>query len=316
MQSDFQLLPEQASNFAGEVDALFWLLVLVTGFFIVLISALNFVFAVRFRRSRSPVAKPVLGSIKLELAWSIIPLIIGLGVFAWGADLYYDMYNPPDDAHEIYAVGKQWMWKFQHPEGKREINDLHLPVGIPIKVTMTSEDVIHSFFVPAFRTKNDVLPGRYTKVWFIPTKVGQYHLFCTEYCGTKHSEMIGTVHVMEVDDYEKWVSDDATRLSMAEAGGRLFQAIGCQTCHSPTSGERGPDLAGVYGSEQALKGGRRALVTDAYLRESILNPNAKLTEGYEPLMPSFQGQISEEDLLQIIAYIRSLKTGTEGDGTP
>ncbi|HSR66418.1 MAG TPA: cytochrome c oxidase subunit II [Acidobacteriota bacterium] len=308
--SEFSFIPESASTFAAQVDALFWLLVAVTAFFTTVISAAVLYFAIKYRRSKSPVAEPARSTLALEVTWSVIPLCIALFIFAWGADVFMHMNTPPAETLDIYVTGKQWMWKIQHPEGKREINDLHIPVGTPVKLTMTSEDTIHSFFIPAFRTKMDVLPGRYTTQWFQATRTGEYHLFCTEYCGTKHSEMIGTVYVMEPEAYDAWVAGGVAGLTAAEAGEQLFQGLGCATCHSPQSGARGPHLLGKYGTEQALEGGRTALFDEEYTRESILNPRAKVVSGYQPVMPSFQGQISEENLLRLIAYIKSIGADT------
>jgi cytochrome c oxidase subunit 2 len=206
-------------------------------------------------------------------------------------------------------MGKQWMWKAQHPLGKSEINMLHVPVNQPVKLIMTSQDVIHSFYIPAFRVKKDVLPGRYTELWFEATKTGEYHLFCAEYCGTEHSQMIGSVVVMEQLEYERWLSGNVAGESMAAAGQRLFEQRGCASCHAGTSDARGPALAGLFGKEVQLEDGRTVTADESYLRESILNPQAKVVAGYSPVMPTFEGQISEEGLLQLVAYIKSL----EGD---
>ncbi|HSR52956.1 MAG TPA: cytochrome c oxidase subunit II [Acidobacteriota bacterium] len=308
--SEFSLFPESASTFAGQVDLLFWLLVAVTVFFTMAISTAVLIFAIKYRRSKSPVAEPARSTLVLEVTWSVIPLCIALFIFAWGADIYMQMNTPPDETLDIYITGKQWMWKIQHPEGKREINDLHIPVGTPVKLTMTSEDTIHSFFIPAFRTKMDVLPGRYTTQWFEATKTGEYHLFCTEYCGTKHSEMIGTVYVMEPDEYDAWVAGGVAGMTAAEAGEQLFSGLGCATCHNPNSGARGPHLVGRFGTRQALDNGPAVLFDEEYTRESILNPQAKVTAGYKPVMPSFQGQISEDNLMRLIAYIKSIGADT------
>jgi cytochrome c oxidase subunit 2 len=232
-------------------------------------------------------------------------------MFAWGASLYFHLSYPPANALNLYVVGKQWMWKIQHPEGRREINELHVPVGQPIKLTMTSEDVIHSFFVPAFRTKMDVVPGRYTTLWFEATKAGEYHLFCAEYCGTSHSLMIGRVVVMEPVQYQEWLSGGSSQEPLTVAGERLFQQLGCDTCHRADSRARGPVLEGLFGKSVQLQGGQTVIADEAYIRESILNPNAKLVTGYQPLMPTFQGLVSEEGILQILAYIKSLRTSEE-----
>jgi cytochrome c oxidase subunit 2 len=235
-----------------------------------------------------------------------VPFVVAMGIFAWSAIIYYRMYRPPAEAIDIYVVAKQWMWKFQHLDGHREINELHVPVGRKVKLTMTTEDVIHSFFVPAFRIKMDVVPGKYSTLWFEPTKAGRYHLFCTEYCGTSHSGMIGWVDVMEAPEYQAWLSGAAAGGSLAEAGAALFDQLACHTCHKSDGTGRGPALEGVYGKPVQLAGGQKVNADDAYLRESITNPKAKVVAGYEAIMPTFQGQVSEEQLLQLLAYIRSL----------
>jgi cytochrome c oxidase subunit 2 len=306
MKFSLPLFPEQASTIARDVDALYFFLIGVSVFFSVLIAALVVVFAVRYRRrSESDVPQPIHGSLKLELTWSLIPFALAMVIFAWGASVYLTMRRPPDDALEIFAVGKQWMWKLQHMEGRREINQLHVPVGRPVKLTMTSEDVIHSFFVPAFRVKADVLPGRYTTVWFEATKPGTYHLFCTEYCGTEHSKMIGQVVAMEPADYQVWLSG-ATGGPLATAGEALFQQLGCVTCHAEVAGARGPALTGLFGKPVKMKTGRTVVADEGYLRESIVNPRANVVDGYEAIMPTFKGLVSEEGLLQLVAYIKSL----------
>jgi cytochrome c oxidase subunit II len=300
-------MPVQASTHAGEVDALYLALVGLTAFFFLLIAGLETYFAVKYRR-RSPHEYPrqILGSIGLELVWTFIPLLIAMGFFVWGAKVYFQLYTPPREALEIYGIGKQWMWKFQHPEGVREINELHVPVGRRVKVILTSEDVIHSFYVPAFRIKTDVLPGarRYTMAWFEATKPGRYHLFCTEYCGTDHSGMIGWVEVMEPQAYQTWLSG-GSGATPAVAGGNLFQSLGCVTCHQPNGQGRGPSLVGVFGRPETLNNGQKVTADENYLRESILQPQAKIVAGYEAIMPTFQGLVSEEQLLQLIAYIKS-----------
>jgi cytochrome c oxidase subunit 2 len=230
-------------------------------------------------------------------------------LFVWGAMVFFHAQRPPRGAIEIYAVGKQWMWKFQHMDGQREINELHVPIGQPVKLTMISQDVIHSFFVPAFRVKQDVLPGRYTTVWFQATRTGRYHLFCAEYCGTQHSGMIGSVVVMEPAQYQAWLSGGGGEGSLAQSGEKLFQDLACNTCHRSDSGARGPDLAGIFGSQVTLQAGQKLVADEAYIRESILNPQAKLVMGFQPIMPTFQGQVSEEGLMSLVAYIKSLQKG-------
>ena len=317
MYRGFPLFPEGASTIAGGVDLLYLFLVAVSVVFSVGIFFSIFYFALRYHRKHpNEVPKPIEGSLKLEIFWSVGPFLITLVMFGWGTTLFFRNFNPPAGAMEIYVVGKQWMWKLQHPEGHREINELHVPVGRPVKLTMATEDVIHSFFVPAFRVKKDVVPGMYTTMWFQPTKPGKYHLFCAEYCGNQHSGMIGTVHVLEPPEYEAWLSGAPRGETMVQAGERLFQRLGCFTCHRADSPGRGPILQGVFGSEVTLQDGRKVRADEVYLRESILAPQAKRVAGYQTEMPTFQGQISEEGLMQIIAYIKSLASKERIDTRP
>ncbi len=307
MLENFPLFPTQASTIAGEVDLLFFFLIAVASFFTGLIFLMVTVFAIRYRRRASDeIPKPNLGSLRLELIWTAIPLLIAMTIFGWSASLYFKMARVPDDAMDIYVVGRQWMWKFQHPEGNREINDLHVPVGRPVRLIMTSEDVIHSFYVPAFRMKMDVLPGRYHTTWFEATKPGRYHLFCAEYCGTQHSGMVGSVIAMEPRDYEAWLAGDTSGGSMAARGGKLFNQLGCVTCHVPDGSGRCPTLVGLFGNPVQLITGEQVVADEAYIRESILQPNAKIVSAYQPIMPTYQGQVSEEGILQLIAYVKSL----------
>jgi cytochrome c oxidase subunit II len=302
------LFPEAASSIARQVDYLYAYLSVVTIVMTGLIFAVVFIFAVKYRRkSENEMPRQIHGSLVLEITWSIIPFIVMLSFFWWGAQIFFANATPPSNAMDVYVVGKQWMWKIQYPEGTREINELHVPVGRPVKITLASEDVIHSFFIPAFRIKHDVVPGRYDTMWFTATKPGRYHIFCAEYCGTEHSGMVGWVTVMTDSDYENWVAAGGTEGSMAQQGERLFEQYGCSTCHQADQQGRGPNLRGVYGSRIQLTDGRSVQADDAYIRESILNPNSKVTAGYRPdVMPTFQGQVSEEQLLQMIVYIKSL----------
>jgi len=302
------LFPEAASSIARQVDYLYAYLSVVTIVMTGLIFAVVFIFAVKYRRkSENETPRQIHGSLVLEITWSIIPFIVMLSFFWWGAQIFFANATPPSNAMDVYVVGKQWMWKIQYPEGTREINELHVPIGRPVKLTLASEDVIHSFFIPAFRIKHDVVPGRYDTMWFTATKPGRYHIFCAEYCGTEHSGMVGWVTVMTDSDYENWVAAGGTEGSMAQQGERLFEQYGCSTCHQADQQGRGPNLRGVYGSRIQLTDGRSVQADDAYIRESILNPNSKVTAGYRPdVMPTFQGQVSEEQLLQMIVYIKSL----------
>ena len=313
MQSGFPLFPESASTMSGKVDALYLFLVAMSAFFTVLIAASVIYCAIRFRRKHADeVGGSFHASMVLELTWTIIPLIIVLFVFFWGVRVFFQQARPPANALEIQATGKQWMWRFQHAEGQREINALHVPVGQPVRVEMISEDVLHSLFFPAFRTKMDVVPGRYTTLWFEATKPGTYHLFCAEYCGTEHSGMIGEVVALEPEAYERWLAGGAqAEKPPAEAGADLFRGIGCDTCHVEGGGGRGPSLRGVYGHEVALADGRTVVADNTYLRRSILEPGADLVAGYQPIMPTYKGQISEENIFRLVAYIRSLSGGRD-----
>lgn len=313
------LFPEQGSTIAPRVDALYIFLVLLTIFFFVLITGVLTYFVMKYRR-RSPdeIPRPVAGGHTLELIWTVIPFIIGMGIFVWGASVYFAQYRPPENAMEIFVVGKQWMWKMQHPMGQREINELHVPVGRRVKLTMTTEDVIHSFFVPAFRMKMDVVPGRYTSTWFEATQPGRYYLFCAEYCGTNHSGMIGWINVLSESDYQAWLSGNLGDRSPVAAGEELFTNLGCATCHrADGAGGRGPALQGLLGSTVDLQNGSTVTADETYIRESILNPTARIVRGYPAIMPTFQGQLNEDQLIQLVAYIRTLTPdGGAGARTP
>jgi len=300
------LFPERASTMAGRVDALYFFLLALSVFFSILIAGLIVYFAIKYRR-RSPdsVGTNIHGGLLLELTWTVIPLLITMVIFVWGANVFFAMSAPPEETLNIYVVGKQWMWKFQHLDGQREINELHVPLGRAVKLIMTSEDVIHDVFVPAFRVKADVLPGRYTNIWFQATKPGRYHLFCAEYCGTRHSGMIGEVTVMEPSEYQAWLSGGTGEGSLASAGEKLFQDLACVTCHRSDAQGRGPALQGLFGKTVQLQSGETIVADEAYLRESILQPGSRITAGFQPIMPSFQGLVTEDQLLQLIEYIKS-----------
>jgi cytochrome c oxidase subunit II len=311
-QGFIPFFPEQASTMAGRVDALYFFLIAVSTFFGLLIAFLVVTFAIKFRRrSEDEQPQAILGSIVLELTWSLIPLGIVLIVFLWSAEIYFSMARVPPQAMEVFVVGKRWMWKVQHMTGQREINELHVPTGVPIKLTLGSEDVIHSFYVPAFRVKKDAVPGRFQTMWFEATRPGRYHLFCAEYCGTKHSAMIGSVVAMEPAAFQAWLAGGAGEATPAAAGAKLFQELGCVTCHREDSGARGPRLDGLFGKPVHLASGGNVTADEAYLRESIVNPAGRVVAGYQPIMPTYQGLVAEEGLMQLIAYIKSL----DGDGT-
>jgi cytochrome c oxidase subunit 2 len=307
------LFPERASAIARQVDHLFLFALGGSVFFSVLIAVLIFYLGIRYRR-RSPeeVGRPPAphssATTILEATWSLIPFVLLMILFVWGARVYFVIARPPANAAELYVVGKQWMWKIQHPEGNREIDELHVPVGRPIKLTMTSEDVIHSFFLPEFRIKADVLPGRYTTLWFQADRVGTYHLFCAQYCGAEHSRMTGRVVVMEPHAYQAWLSGEKRGRAPAASGEALFVSRACNTCHRPDTAARAPILAGLFGKRVTLQNGKNVVADEGYIRESILNPQSKIVAGYQPIMPTFQGQLGEDELLQLIDYVKTLKT--------
>jgi cytochrome c oxidase subunit 2 len=313
---NFPLWPASASAHSGPVDWLYIFLVALSAVMTLAIFGTIMLFGMKYRRRHNREATQIEGSLILEIAWSVIPLGIFLVIFVWGAVLFFQLRTPPRDSAEIYVVGKQWMWKLEHMEGAREINELHVPVDRDIKLIMTSQDVIHSFFVPEFRVKQDVLPGRYTTLWFRATKVGAYHLLCTQYCGTQHSGMIGTVYVMNPQDYQAWLTGGAPAGSLAENGQSLFQQLGCSTCHRFDVQGRGPNLIGVFGKPVALEDGRTVIADENYVRESILSPAAKIVSGFKPIMPSFQGQVSEDQLNALVAYVKSLAAAPSSGAIP
>src|SRR5882672_10938240 len=309
------LFPESASTIATRVDLLYFFLLAVSIFFSLLIAGSIVFFAVTYHRRKADSVGEVLhGGMLLEITWTVIPFLISMVIFVWGASVFFAMSRPPDETMTVYVVGKQWMWKFQHLDGQREINELHVPVGRAVKLITTSEDVIHDFFVPAFRMKADVIPGRYVSIWFQPTKPGRYHLFCAEYCGTRHSGMIGDVIVMEPSEYQTWLSGGAPEGSLASTGAKLFADLACNTCHRPDAQGRGPVLEGLFGKTVQLQGGGTVTVDEAYVRESILTPSAKITGGFQPIMPTFQGLVTEEQLLALIEYVKRRHDRLEAAG--
>ena len=315
------LFPDQASTFAWQVDLLYAYLIIISVAFTIPIVLAVFFFAVRYReREKYATPDEMHGSIVLETVWSIIPFVISMTIFLGGAYVYYNQYAIPKDPDmEVYVVGKQWMWKLQHSTGQREINELHIPVGRRVKLTMTTEDVLHDFSIPAFRTKADVVPGRYTYLWFEATKPGKYHLFCAEYCGLNHSGMGGFVYVMEQRDFDNWLSGNVSGQTPVEQGRDLFEnKLGCASCHAGGPAQRGAKLEGIYGKDVKFVGGGTAKVDDEYIRNSILNPSSQVVEGFQPIMPTFKGQVTEEQLVSLVAYIKSLSgvTGSTGSAPP
>jgi cytochrome c oxidase subunit II len=329
---DISLFPDSASTMAGEVDRLTLTLTLFSLVFAIPVAAQIVYFAIKYRRgSKVDRTGALPTSLRLETAWIVVPLFLALGIFTWSVGPYVRMYSMPAEGLDVYVVGLQWMWQFEHSTGQREINELHVPVGRKVRLTMISQDVIHSFYVPDFRIKRDVIPGRYTTVWFEATKPGSFHLFCAEYCGTEHSGMVGQVVVLEPRQYQDWLSQsplegqqpipeaqgmgsEATApTSLANAGEALFQTAGCSTCHRMEGNGAGPSLSGIWGHEQELATGETVLVDADYVRRSIIEPNAQVVAGYTPIMPSYAGQLTEEELLRLVEYIRSL--GEPGDQT-
>ena len=303
--SPFQ--PPAASSIAQGVDKLYLFLTGITLFFTVLVFSIIFYFMVKYRRRSEDERPPETHTpMALELTWTIIPSLICVVLFVWSASLYVQNSRPPAASMEMFVIGKQWMWHIQHPEGPREINELHVPVGVPVKLTMTSQDVIHDFYIPAFRVKKDVLPGRYTSLWFQATQAGTFHLYCAQYCGTSHSDMIGWVYVMAPSDYAAWLAAGEKTESMAQQGERLFAHLGCGSCHAAEGSGRGPSLAGVYGRPEKLQNGETRVVDEALIRQAILVPNSVQLPGYAAIMPTYQGQVNEEQVLQLIAYVKSL----------
>ncbi|MDH3494272.1 MAG: cytochrome c oxidase subunit II [Acidobacteriota bacterium] len=306
--------PERASTFAWEVDYLYFYLIAISVFFTVgIVTAIVF-FALKYReREKFATPKEIHGSIPLELFWSFVPFVISMTIFLGGAVVYYKQYRMPADAMEIFIVGKQWMWKAQHGTGQREINELHVPVGQKVKLMMTTEDVLHDFYIPAFRTKADVVPGRYTSLWFEATKPGKYRLFCAEYCGLNHSGMGGWIYVMEQDDFDNWLAGNVSDQTPVQAGEDLFtNKLGCASCHAGGDNQRGAVLEGIFGKEVKFVGGGSQIADEQYLRNSILNPGGQIVEGYQPIMPTFKGQVTEEQLGYLVAYIKSLSGVTSG----
>lgn len=300
---------EQASTLAPQVDRIFWMLTGISIAIMLLVGTLVLLFSFRYRRGtnvpRGPVPERLSGEI--EIGWTAATLFVFIFLFWFAAALDTEQFKVPKHAMEIHVVAKQWMWKLEHPNGAREINALHVPVGVPVRLVMTSQDVIHSFFVPAFRIKQDVLPGRYVEAWFQASKVGTYHLFCTEYCGTDHSRMIGGIIVQSPADYARWSSAQPQGDSLADQGAKLFVQMGCSGCHGGSAVVRAPSLAGLYGKPVPIAGGGFVTADEGYLRDSILMPQKQVVAGYAPIMPAYEGTASEDDVVKLVAYLKSGK---------
>jgi cytochrome c oxidase subunit 2 len=301
-------IPPDASTAAREFDILFAALLIIALAVLGLVVALMLTFCIRYRKSRPDADRNhrVKKSWIWEVSWTSASFVVFLGLYAWGADLYLREHHAPPDATDIYVVGKQWMWKIEHPDGQREINTLHVAVGRPVRLVMTSEDVIHGFFIPAFRLKQDVVPGRYVSLWFTPTEIGTYHLFCSQFCGTEHAEMGGSTVVMRTEDYQKWLEENATTGTLAAHGGELFRQLGCSGCHGRGSTIKAPKLDDLFGSGVVLADGSTRLADEGFIRDAILDPHKNIAAGFAAIMPSFAGQVNEDDILALVAYIKSL----------
>lgn len=317
----FPLLPYEDSNYAEHVDAIFVSLLVLCSLITLAVFIVIVGFCIKYRRGSSadrshrPSENAQIG---IEFTWIVLPLVIFIGLFIWAGNVYYEMFSPPADGLAVYVIGQQWMWKIEHATGQREINQLHIPADRNIILTMTSQDVIHDFDVPAFRIKHDVLPGRYVRMWFKATKTGTYHLFCGQYCGDYHSQMIGDIIVMSPSDYAAWLQDQGSNVSetLAAEGSRYFHAEGCSGCHEGSQVVHAPSLAGLYGERVPLQSGQVVTADDDYLRDSILQPSKDIAAGYQPIMPSYQGSLSEEQVIALIAYIKSQRSASPSDPSP
>lgn len=306
------MLPVQGTDFAARVDTLYMFVFYVSVFFFLIVTGLLFFFVLRYRRRRQGEVTPyITHNFKLEVVWTVVPLVLTMVIFVWGFSGYMDATVPPADALQIRVTAKKWVYQFDYPNGTRTINEIHVPVGKPVKMIMTSEDVIHGFFIPTFRIKADVLPNRYTQLWFTPTQQGVHNLACTQYCGTGHSTMSGRIWVDSQAKYEDWLENgDAASQSMPlkELGALLYASRGCVTCHSldGTRGQ-GPSFKGIYGSTTRMTDGKSFPVDDNYIRQSILQPQAEIVEGFQGIMPTFQGVLREREIQALIEFIKSQK---------
>lgn len=320
MDRGFALMPVQASAGARWVDWVYYGLIAVSSTITLLVMVLLLSFAIRYRAGAIvDRSNPIRRTLSYEIVWVSVLFVIALGLFGWAAWAYVDISRPPVNAATYYVLGRQWMWEIQHPDGRRELNQFHIPVNQPVKLVLTSEDVIHSFYIPAFRMKMDAVPGRYTTTWFLPTVPGTYHLFCAEYCGADHARMRGVVTVMSPRDYAEWrintpVAPTAQPLEPTERAS--FTKLGCDRCHRPESQALAPRLEGLYGRVTQLADGSTVIADEAYIRESILNPSAKIVRGYMPIMPTYQGQLSEQQVRLLVEAVKALASSEQQTEPP
>jgi len=301
------LFPPSASTVAHDTDRLYFLLLALSLCVMAVVFLPLSYFLLKYRRGKKANRADLhLPTMKIEVTWTLIPTLISMGFFVAGAAVYFDEEVPPGKFLEVNVVGKQWMWKLEHQEGNAEINELHIPVNQDIKLVLGSEDVVHSFYIPAFRIKQDVVPGRFATEWFHPTQTGVYRFYCSEYCGLDHAKMEGYVYVLSPEEYAEWIARGAPKETLAQRGEQLYSELGCSGCHSGHAIVHAPQLEGLYGTTVALSDGTSVVADEKYLRDSILQPGTQIVSGYQPVMPAYQGHIREEQLMQLIAYVKSI----------
>jgi len=308
MNGSLEIWPQQASGHAAQVDTFILAFTVLVALLAIPVGLLIFVFAIKYRRGKSVDRQHAPDrKVWLEVSWSVLPFLASLGFYVWSTALYFDLNHAPPDSLDIFIVAKQWMWKAQHPGGEREIDELHVPVGQPVRLVMNSQDVIHSFYVPALRVKQDVVPGRVSSLWFKAERPGVYWMTCAEFCGTDHSVMGGKFYVLTADEYAAWLARSGVDTSLAALGDVLFRKYGCSGCHAPSAGVHAPDLAGLYGRSVALANGETVIADEQYIQDSILLPQKQIAAGYEPIMPTFKNVLGEDEVIQLVAYIKSLR---------